>query len=129
MLRTIARVLVSGLVAAIIALGVPGFQASAHADEPPTGDCVTMVTLVLGGVAIRSGAVAYAVGEGAIYANAGSLISTVTGIASSYNCAAFLVPHYIEMVCQQSRQGLRYRKTWEARAIISFATRGYRTQC
>jgi len=140
-LRTTVRLLVIGLALSIIALGAPS-QASANpvapqstvmvaaeTDNPPVDDCLSMATFVLGGLAVRAGAAAYAVGQGAIYANAGSVIGNILDVGSSYDCVSYLAPRYIDLICEQSRQGLRYKKTWEARALISFATMGRANRC
>jgi hypothetical protein len=143
MLRNAVRMLVVGLALSTMALGAPSAQASvrpvtkqqpivlmaAKTGNPPTGDCISMATLVLGGLAVRAGASAYTVGRGAIYANSSSLIGSITGVVSSYSCLNYLVPRYIDMICVQSRQGLRFRKTWEARALITFATLGRKNRC
>lgn len=141
MLRIAVRTLVFGLVLSIVTFGVPiaasaspavrqsTVMVAAETDNPPTQDCLSMTAFVLGGIAVRAGAGAYAVGQGAIYANAGSLIGNILDIGSSYRCVSYLAPRYIDLVCEQSRQSLWYRNTWTARALISFATMGRANRC
>ncbi len=138
-----ARVLAFGLAALVMAFGTlssvrpsadpmveqPSVMLAASADDPPTGDCIEMASLILTGVAIRAGAAAYAVGAGAAYENAGAALSHIMSINSTFTCVTYLVPRYIDQVCEQSRQGLRYRKTWEARALVSLATAGKKNRC
>lgn len=100
MLRTTVRMLVFGSVlSTVVVLGAPSAQANAvpvarqpavmvaaTTDNPPTQDCISMVSFVLGGLAARSGAAAWTVGQGAIYANIGAALGNITNVAASNSC-------------------------------------------
>lgn len=146
MIRNSFRVLVLGLALSIVALFALSSPANA-APKPvantqptivttayvtgnvPTEDCITTASLILGGVAIRAGAAAWTVGNGAITANAASLIDRFTSIIPAYHCLNWLVPQYVNLICQQSRGALFNYHTLEARALVVFATLGRKTIC
>jgi hypothetical protein len=137
------RLLVLGLAASLVILGTlsgnqpqvtaleasPAIALVSSDDEPPLNDCLSMAALVLGGLGVRAGAAVYAVGNGAAYSNASVALGTILDFNSSVNCVSWVVPRYIDQVCEQSRQGLKYRKTWEARALVALATGGKYNRC
>jgi hypothetical protein len=97
--------------------------------KPPTNDCLGMASLLLGGLAVKAGAAAWAIGEGAVAENLNSVLSYVGGITGSYSCLSYLVPAYIDSICQQSHGSLfNYHTLW-ARALVFLATRGHKSLC
>jgi hypothetical protein len=100
-----------------------------QASNPPTGDCLGMASLVLTGIAVRAGAGAWAIGRGAVANNLNSVLGYIGGITGSYSCLNYLVPAYINSICQQSHGALfNYHTLW-ARTLVFMATRGHKTLC
>ena len=98
-------------------------------DNPPTSDCIIMIGFILAGVSIKAGAAAYVVGAGAVSGNASALLNDIFAIDSTHKCLDYLVPAYINQICAQSHKSLFSYKTWEARALVAFATKGRHTVC
>ena len=135
-LKCAAAPLIVFATAAMLMAAPPQPQAQAASEQlavsyvqGPVSDCAQLAGMVLGGLAIRSGAALYSVGAGAGYGNAAQVINTLTGIAPSVGCVTYVAPRYIDLVCSRSRGPWWYRSTWEARALVALATRGKASTC
>lgn len=110
------------------ALAAPEQQSPSYV-RGPVADCAQLAGMVLGGIAVRSGAALWTVGAGAGFDNASKVIGFVSGVWPAASCVTYLAPRYIDLVCSRSHGPWWYRSTWEARALVSLATRGRATTC
>jgi len=92
----------------------------------PTGDCITMASVALMVIGIRSGQPLTATGKGSAYMNASQALGLFSTLRAIGTCSEFSAYALADITCRNSRDSWWKPSTMTARVLVWIAS-GHRT--